>query len=113
MPAAVKGLAALPVLYVVWPLDLLPDLMPILGQLDDVGVVLMVVEAFLALCPGDLVDHHRRALDEGRPFAPLAAAPLPPRTGRSSTPSGGGKRLPAGNMTGNITIAQKEPPPRT
>lgn len=71
VPAAVKALAALPVLYVIWPIDLLPDLLPVLGQLDDIGVVLLVVEAFLGLCPGHLVDHHRRALDEGRPYAPL------------------------------------------
>ena len=110
VPAAVKGLAALPVLYVLWPIDLLPDLLPVLGQLDDIGVVLMVVEAFLALCPSHLVDHHRRALDDGRPYAPVGRGAAPAEDGavidaewrREETPTG---------VTGDTTVAGKEPRP--
>jgi uncharacterized membrane protein YkvA (DUF1232 family) len=70
-PLTVKALAALPILYVISPVDLLPDLIPVLGQLDDIGVVLMAIEGFLGLVPSHLVDFHRRALEEGRPYTPL------------------------------------------
>ena len=81
VPVAMKAIAALPALYVLSPIDLLPDVLPILGQLDDIGVVLMVVEAFLSLCPTHVVDHHRRALDQGRPFAPVHSAATPTAEG--------------------------------
>ena len=77
-PLAVKALAALPILYVISPVDLLPDLIPVLGQLDDIGVVLMAIEGFLGLVPAHLVDYHRRAIDEGRPYSPHhIGAPAP------------------------------------
>jgi uncharacterized membrane protein YkvA (DUF1232 family) len=37
-----KALVVLSVLYVVWPLDLVPDVVPILSWVDDVGVVLVL-----------------------------------------------------------------------
>jgi uncharacterized membrane protein YkvA (DUF1232 family) len=33
-----KALVVFAVLYLIWPLDLLPDIAPILGWLDDIGV---------------------------------------------------------------------------
>jgi uncharacterized membrane protein YkvA (DUF1232 family) len=80
VPAAVKGLVALPLVYLVWPIDLLPDLVPVLGQLDDLGVVVMAVEAFLALCPGHAVAHHRRAIEDRQAYSPLGGDPSPPPT---------------------------------
>ena len=73
-PLAVKALAALPLLYVISPVDLLPDLVPILGQLDDIGVVLLAIEGFLSLVPSHLVDYHRKAIDDGRPYSPHGAS---------------------------------------
>ena len=43
----VKLLAAFAVVYAIWPLDLLPDLAPVMGWLDDIGVV-SAVFAYLA-----------------------------------------------------------------
>ncbi len=34
-----KALAILAVLYLLWPLDLVPDIAPLLGWLDDIGLV--------------------------------------------------------------------------
>ena len=70
-PFTVKALAALPILYVVSPVDFLPDLIPVLGQLDDIGVVLLALEAFLGLVPQHLLEYHRRAIEEGRTYSPL------------------------------------------
>jgi len=38
-PLAPKLLSLLAVAYVVWPVDLIPDVAPLLGWLDDAGVV--------------------------------------------------------------------------
>jgi uncharacterized membrane protein YkvA (DUF1232 family) len=37
-----KALVVLAVLYVVWPLDLIPDVAPVLTWVDDMGVVLVL-----------------------------------------------------------------------
>lgn len=71
VPWLVKSVALLPLVYVAVPIDLLPDVVPLLGQLDDLGVVIAMVEAFLALCPGPAVDFHRQALEAGRRFGPM------------------------------------------
>jgi uncharacterized membrane protein YkvA (DUF1232 family) len=45
-------------LYVVFPLDLLFDLAPIIGQLDDIGILFGSVWLFVELCPPDVVAEH-------------------------------------------------------
>lgn len=42
-PMLPRIIALLAVLYVVFPLDIIPDVIPIVGWLDDVGVVALVV----------------------------------------------------------------------
>jgi uncharacterized membrane protein YkvA (DUF1232 family) len=49
-------------LYVVSPIDLIPDMILGLGQLDDVGIVVLAVALFIEFCPRVLVDEHRRAI---------------------------------------------------
>ncbi|MBI5654372.1 DUF1232 domain-containing protein [Candidatus Uhrbacteria bacterium] len=38
-----KVLAILAILYLIWPLDLAPDLIPLLGWLDDIGFDVVAV----------------------------------------------------------------------
>jgi uncharacterized membrane protein YkvA (DUF1232 family) len=75
VPAFVKALTLVPLAYVAFPLDVLPDVIPLLGQLDDLGVALAAIEAFIGLCPGPAVEHHRAAVEAGRPFSPLQPPP--------------------------------------
>ena len=49
-------------LYFVSPIDLIPDFILGLGQLDDLGVVLLGMALFIRLAPETAVDEHRRAL---------------------------------------------------
>ncbi len=69
VPLLTKTLPVAAGLYLISPLDFVPDIIPILGQLDDIGVLLLALEAFLRLCPEHLVAFHRTALAEGRPFS--------------------------------------------
>jgi uncharacterized membrane protein YkvA (DUF1232 family) len=46
-PRAPKVLLALAVLYTLSPVDLIPDVIPVLGWLDDVGLLSMAIAWFL------------------------------------------------------------------
>ena len=48
--------------YVLFPLDIIPDMALGLGQLDDAAVVLLGIKLFIDLAPPDVVREHLRAL---------------------------------------------------
>ena len=48
-------------LYLLFPFDIVPDLAPGLGQLDDIAVILLGLKFFLEMCPEEIVRQH---LDE-------------------------------------------------
>lgn len=54
VPAGLKGLAAAALAYFFLPVDLLPDLFPVTGYLDDLLIGFFVVERFAALCPREV-----------------------------------------------------------
>lgn len=56
MPLWTKVVPVLVVLYLLWPVDLLADPFLGLGQLDDLALVLVAVELFIALAPTSLRD---------------------------------------------------------
>jgi uncharacterized membrane protein YkvA (DUF1232 family) len=62
------------VAYVLSPVDILPDVLPLLGQLDDIGLLGVAVEAFLRTAPSEAVQFHRSALAAGRRFSPMPGA---------------------------------------
>jgi len=68
---ALKALPALALLYVVSPFDFVPDIIPFLGQVDDLGILLLSLKAFLRLCPQAAHSHHAAAITAGRRYAPM------------------------------------------
>jgi uncharacterized membrane protein YkvA (DUF1232 family) len=44
--------------YLVMPLDILPDLIPVFGQLDDLAVMLLGLRWFISLAPQEVVADH-------------------------------------------------------
>jgi uncharacterized membrane protein YkvA (DUF1232 family) len=62
VPLLTKAIVPGIVLYVLSPIDLIPDLIPLLGQLDDAAVIFLGIRFFIDLCPADVVMEHRRAL---------------------------------------------------
>ena len=73
VPTYLKVVPFAALAYVVSPLDFLPDFIPIVGQLDDIGIVILGLKAFLRFCPADAVAFHREAIVQRRPFAPMSA----------------------------------------
>jgi uncharacterized membrane protein YkvA (DUF1232 family) len=57
-PLPLKALLAAGLTYVVVPLDLIPDAVPILGQADDVTVLLLVLDLFIANAPAEVRAEH-------------------------------------------------------
>jgi uncharacterized membrane protein YkvA (DUF1232 family) len=48
--------------YVIFPLDIIPDVALGLGQLDDIAVLLLGLKLFIEVSPPDIVREHLRAL---------------------------------------------------
>jgi uncharacterized membrane protein YkvA (DUF1232 family) len=49
--------------YLISPLDLIPDIaLPVIGELDDVAVLWITNHFFVELCPPEVVKEHLRAL---------------------------------------------------
>jgi uncharacterized membrane protein YkvA (DUF1232 family) len=57
-----KGLLVLSILYAVSPLDFLPDVVPVIGQVDDLLILIAVSRLFIYLCPREVVGEHVRAI---------------------------------------------------
>ncbi len=73
VPALLKVLPVLAVLYVISPIDLIPDFLLGLGQLDDLGVIVAALELFVRLCPAGAQSFHREALAQRRSYTPMAS----------------------------------------
>jgi uncharacterized membrane protein YkvA (DUF1232 family) len=72
VPASIKALLLLGALYVVSPLDLVPDFFPLAGQFDDIAVIVGALKIFLGLCPAAAVAFHRSALGRRLPYSPMS-----------------------------------------
>jgi uncharacterized membrane protein YkvA (DUF1232 family) len=73
VPTALKAVPVIALLYVLSPIDLVPDFIPGLGQLDDLGVILAALELFVRICPSAAQAFHREAVAQRRPYAPMAS----------------------------------------
>ena len=71
VPAFLKAIPLLGAIYVISPVDLIPDVLPVLGQLDDLGVVLLILELFLKLAPPSAKTFHEAAITGHRRYAPM------------------------------------------
>lgn len=48
-PGTAKVLVVLAALYGVSPIDIIPDFLPLIGQLDDIGLIIVVFLIFLKM----------------------------------------------------------------
>jgi len=63
MPLSVRAIPALLVLYLAMPLDIVPDFIPVLGQLDDIAVVIVAVGLFARFAPVRIIEEHIARLE--------------------------------------------------
>ncbi|MDQ6695521.1 MAG: YkvA family protein [Chloroflexota bacterium] len=109
------GIPLVMFLYLIMPFDFIPDFIPGVGELDDLGVVTLGMSLMVKFAPKYVVDEHKRALgydvpangslaDEqsadywatpaagkrpgGQPTRPLSARPQKPIDGEYSVRSG-------------------------
>ncbi|MBI1279952.1 MAG: DUF1232 domain-containing protein [Anaerolineaceae bacterium] len=67
VPIWAKVIPILGIVYVLSPLDFIPDVLPILGQLDDLAIVIGGMRLFASVVPQDIVEEHR-AIIAGKPL---------------------------------------------
>jgi uncharacterized membrane protein YkvA (DUF1232 family) len=64
---AAKLIPAAALAYVISPIDLIPDWIVGLGQLDDIAVILLGIRLFIAVCPPEVVQWYRNQLGQQEP----------------------------------------------
>jgi uncharacterized membrane protein YkvA (DUF1232 family) len=73
VPLLTRTVPVLAAIYLISPVDFIPDVLPGLGQLDDLSVVVLALELFLRWCPPAAKAFHASALARGQRFAPMPA----------------------------------------
>ena len=70
-----KAIPVLAVAYVLSPLDLIPDFIIGIGQLDDLGIVLAAMRLFESVTPEYIVAEHRKEIAQhNRPLEVINSA---------------------------------------
>jgi len=76
VPAWTKLIPFLALVYLVVPIDLIPELAPpVLGQLDDLAVILLGMQLFVSLSPAQVVEELRRKLRFGSSWGEAQRGP--------------------------------------
>ncbi|MBI5566808.1 MAG: DUF1232 domain-containing protein [Chloroflexi bacterium] len=63
VPIAAKLVPLGVLAYILFPIDFLPDAILGLGQVDDLALLLLGIQVFIAIVPRALVQRHRDAMD--------------------------------------------------
>ena len=74
VPLVRKAVLVFVALYFISPLDFIPDVLPIIGEIDDFAVGLLALQFFLQLCPPEAVAYHRAAIAQGHRFTRMPAS---------------------------------------
>lgn len=62
-PLIAKALASITVGYLLSPIDLIPDFIPIIGLLDDLIIVPLLIKFTLTLIPTHIIDDLKNKID--------------------------------------------------
>ncbi len=73
VPFYLKILPFAAVIYVLFPFDLITDLVPVIGQLDDVTALLVMSKVFIELSPPGIVARHMRSIRQNDGYATFEA----------------------------------------
>ena len=73
VPLLTRTLPVLAAIYLISPVDFIPDVLPGLGQLDDLSVIVLALELFLKWCPPAAKAFHESALARGQRYTRMPA----------------------------------------
>lgn len=65
VPLWTKAIPLIAAAYIVSPVDFIPDIIPVLGQLDDITVLLAGLRAFRQIVPVEILEEHLEQLHLG------------------------------------------------
>ncbi|MDM8520903.1 DUF1232 domain-containing protein [Anaerolineales bacterium HSG6] len=65
VPIWTKSILPMSWVYLISPIDLIPDMMLGVGQMDDLGVLLLAMALFVKVCPQDIVQDYMDELEYG------------------------------------------------
>lgn len=65
VPRLARWLPLALAVYLAFPIDVIPDFIPLLGQLDDVLAVALVLWLLVRLVPHEVIDEHLAAISAG------------------------------------------------
>jgi len=65
LPWAARAIPVVLVAYLAMPFDVVPDFIPLLGQLDDLVVIALALWLLVRLVPLELVEEHLRPSENG------------------------------------------------
>lgn len=59
VPGLSKAFPVLALIYLVFPFDIIPDILPVLGWLDDVGMLVFLITLAMKFVPKSVWDEHK------------------------------------------------------
>jgi uncharacterized membrane protein YkvA (DUF1232 family) len=65
IPLWAKSVVPLSLIYLISPIDFIPDMFLGFGQLDDLGIILLGMALFVKLCPTNIVEYYQNQLEYG------------------------------------------------
>ena len=60
-----KAFLGIGLAYIISPVDVIPDVIPGVGRLDDLTIAMLWVKAFERMCPANIVREHRVRISRG------------------------------------------------
>jgi uncharacterized membrane protein YkvA (DUF1232 family) len=69
-PQSARWLLACAIGYLAMPFDLIPDFLPVVGQLDDIVIIPLLVYLAVRRIPPEIVAQHRAAVAANRTIEP-------------------------------------------
>ena len=93
VPLTTKIIPLLVGLYILSPIDIIPDVIPGLGQMDDLALLLIGVQAFIALSPKDVVERIRAEINGSPPPGGWTTSSSQPNNPNQSSQSSASKEI--------------------